>query len=110
MYQLVFYVPEAYLEPVKEAVFAAGGGTYKDYDMCAWQSLGRGQFRPLADADPFIGRVGELAHEPEYKVELVVPEDRTRTVVEALLRAHPYEEVAYALIRIHTIDDLPKPN
>ncbi len=107
MYQLVFYVPEAYLEQVKEAVFAAGGGMYKDYDMCAWQSLGRGQFRPLAGANPFIGSVGTLEYEAEYKVELVLAEDRTRQVVEALLQAHPYEEVAYSLIRVHTLEDLP---
>ncbi len=107
MYQLVFYVPDEYLEPVKEAVFAAGGGKYKDYDMCAWQTLGRGQFRPLDGADPFLGRRGRLEHEPEYKVELVVSNDQAREVVKALLQAHPYEEVAYSLTRIFTLDDLP---
>jgi len=106
MYQLAFYVPEGYLEPVKEAVFAAGGGTYQEYDMCAWQTLGRGQFRPLDGADPFIGRQGQLENEPEYKVELLVVEDRARGVVEALLQAHPYEEVAYSLIRMYTLKDL----
>jgi dinuclear metal center YbgI/SA1388 family protein len=44
-----------------------------------------------------VGRRGELAREPEVRLELVVSPAREAEVVAALLRAHPYEEPAYDL-------------
>ncbi|TVQ28657.1 MAG: NGG1p interacting factor NIF3, partial [Spirochaetaceae bacterium] len=43
----------------------------------------------------------------ELRVETICEDAVVRTVVEALLAAHPYEEPAYDVIRIYTIDDLP---
>ena len=47
MYKLSFFVPPSHVEVVKDAVFAAGGGRIGNYDHCAWQVLGQGQFRPI---------------------------------------------------------------
>ena len=38
----------------------------------------------------------------EYKLELVCEEPCLKSVIAALKRAHPYEEVAYTVIRIET--------
>lgn len=100
MYKLVFFVPESHLEPVKTAVFAAGGGRIGDYDHCCWQVKGVGQFRPLAAANPFIGQPGVVEQVEEYRVELVCADERVRAVVTALLQAHPYEEPAWEVIRL----------
>lgn len=95
MYKLVFFVPETHLEPVKSAVFAAGAGRIGDYDCCAWQTLGEGQFRPLPGSQPFIGQSGELERLAEYRVELVCADEYIKQIVKALRAAHPYEEPAY---------------
>lgn len=100
MYKLCFYVPETHLEPVKQAIFAAGGGKIGAYDSCCWQTLGTGQFRPLAGADPFIGHSsmeepGKIESVPEYKVELVCDDANIEAAVASLKRVHPYEEPAY---------------
>lgn len=95
MYKLCFYVPESHLEPVKQAVFSAGGGQMGDYDSCCWQVLGQGQFRPRQGANPFIGKMGELERVAEYRVELVCRDELIREVVAALRAAHPYEEPAF---------------
>lgn len=95
MYKLCFYVPESHLEPVKQAVFSAGGGQIGDYDSCCWQVLGQGQFRPHQGANPFIGKTGELERVAEYRVELVCRDELIREVVAALRAAHPYEEPAF---------------
>lgn len=100
--KIEFYVPESHLETVKRAMFDAGAGRVGDYDSCAWQAAGRGQFRPLAGSDPFLGRRGEVETVPEYKVEMVCAEERRRAVVEAMKKAHPYEEVAYSVIRVES--------
>lgn len=103
MFKLCFFVPESHLEPVKEAVFAAGGGRIGDYDSCAWQSLGQGQFRPLEGADPYLGEAGKLERVSEYKVELVCSEDTILAAVAAMKSAHPYEEPAYEVYRLEEL-------
>lgn len=103
MYKLCFFVPEACLEPVKQAVFAAGGGRIGDYEHCCWQVLGQGQFRPGEAADPFTGQPGRLEMVAEYRVELVCTDALIFDVVAALKRAHPYEEPAYDVWRLADI-------
>ncbi|MBC3421485.1 NGG1p interacting factor NIF3 [Pseudomonas sp. RW3S2] len=95
MHKLAFFVPASHVEVVKAAVFAAGGGRIGDYDHCAWQTLGQGQFRPLDGSQPFLGEVGQVEVVEEWKVELVVADERVRQVVAALKQSHPYETPAY---------------
>jgi len=95
VYKLAFFVPPSHLDVVKAAVFAAGGGHLGDYDRCAWQTLGQGQFRPLDGSQPFIGQAGQLEQLEEWKVELVVTDDLIAQVVDALKQSHPYETPAY---------------
>jgi hypothetical protein len=100
VYKLCVYVPESHLEVLKRALFDAGAGRIGDYDSCCWQVPGRGQFRPLAGADPFIGQVGAVESVAEYKVELVCDDAVVAAAVRALKAAHPYEEPAYQVWRL----------
>lgn len=108
MYKLAFFVPESHLEATKLAVFKAGGGHIGDYDQCCWQTLGTGQFRPKAQATPFIGQTECLETLAEYRVELVVDPQHIRAVVLALVDAHPYEEPAYDLWPLTDLSQLPE--
>ena len=101
--KIEFYVPESHLEAVKSALFTAGAGRVGDYDSCAWQTLGQGQYRPLEGADPFQGEVGNIEKEPEYKVEMVCQDTLIQAAIDALKSAHPYEEVAYSVIRLESV-------
>ena len=100
MYKFCFYVPESHLQTVKQAVFAAGAGRIGDYDCCAWQTPGHGQFRPLDGSQPFIGAQGQVETVEEYKVEMVCADERIKPVLDALKQAHPYEEPAYDVWRL----------
>lgn len=100
MYQLVFYVPEADCERVKESLFAAGAGRYPGYDHCAWQTAGQGQFRPLAGSSPTVGQEGKLERVAEMKVEMVCEDGVLPAALAALKASHPYETPAYALFEI----------
>ena len=102
MYKLCFYVPTTHVDEVKAAIFAAGAGRVGDYDCCAWQVLGEGQFRPLAGSQPFIGAQGQHETVAEYKVETVCEDALIHTVVAALKVAHPYEEPAYQIWRLES--------
>ena len=106
MYQLIFYVPASHLETVKNAVFSAGAGNFGDYDQCAWQVLGQGQFQPNTNSQPYLGQSGRLETVPEYKVEMICVDERIKVAVAALLAAHPYQQPAYAIYKMLEIDDL----
>lgn len=100
MYKLVFFVPETHLEVVKTALFTAGAGRTKQYDSCAWQTLGQGQFRPLPGSRPFIGILHQLTQVAEYRVEMVCADEYLAAAVIALRQHHPYEEPAFDVWRL----------
>ena len=89
-----------HLESVKYAVFEAGAGSIGDYDACCWQVKGQGQFRPNANAAPFLGESDVLEKVSEYRVEMVLDVSLKPAVIAAFKQAHPYEEVAYHLIKV----------
>ncbi|WP_296934861.1 YqfO family protein [uncultured Marinobacter sp.] len=103
MYKMCYFVPETHVEQTKQALFDAGAGRIGDYDCCAWQSLGKGQFRPLEGSDPFLGKAGEIEAVDEYKVELVCADELIQDALAALKRAHPYEEPAYEVYRMEEL-------
>jgi dinuclear metal center YbgI/SA1388 family protein len=95
MDKIVVYVPVDQTQPMIDALAAVGAGLTEDYDRAAWVSTGEATFRPLAGANPTIGRVGDIEVVHESRVEMVFPRNRRRAVVEALKAAHSYEEPAF---------------
>lgn len=93
--KLTTFVPHEHLQAVSSAVFAAGAGTIGDYDSCGYILEGKGSFRALEGANPFVGQKGQVHQEPESRLETVVPKHALQKVLSALFQAHPYEEVAY---------------
>jgi dinuclear metal center YbgI/SA1388 family protein len=100
MDKLVVYVPRAEADALIDALASAGAGRIGDYERCAWSTTGEGTFRPLAGANPSLGRVGDVERVPEARVEMVLPRHRRRAVVEALRAAHSYEEPAYDVFEL----------
>lgn len=100
MYAFVVYVPESHLEPVKSALFAAGAGRIGNYDSCAWQVKGEGQYRPLKGSQPYQGQTGKIEKAAEYRVELVCAESCLEAAIQAMKKAHPYETPAYSVWKI----------
>jgi hypothetical protein len=108
MFKLVFFVPEQYAESVKSAVFATGAGRYGEYDTCAWQTLGTGQFRPLDGSTPFLGHHGHIERVPELRIEILCADEVVESAIRALLDAHPYEEPAYEVYRAWHLEEIEK--
>jgi dinuclear metal center YbgI/SA1388 family protein len=96
--KLVVYVPAGYEDQVAEALFKAGAGAIGNYDSCSFRSEGIGTFHANEGCSPFIGRVGERSSVRELRLETVVPKNLLNRVIERMVRAHPYEEVAYDLV------------
>ena len=71
------------------------------YDCCLSYSPVIGAWRPLAGTAPYLGRMGEVCHAPELKVEVTCRTDRVEETVAAVKRAHPYEEPVINVIPLY---------
>lgn len=100
MYKVIFFVPESHLETVKSAMFDAGAGHIGNYDCCAWQVKGEGQFRPLKGSNAYLGQRNKLEKLEEYRVELVCCEDNIKAAIIALKESHPYETPAFEVLQM----------
>lgn len=98
--KLIVYVPRTDVEPVRQALFDAGAGHIGNYDQCSYNSAGYGTFRPLDGTTPTIGEVGSQERVEETRIEVAYPSHLERSIVVALLSAHPYEEVAYDIMTL----------
>ena len=98
MRKLVTFCPQAYEDKVRQAMFDAGAGHIGNYDSCSFNMMGTGTFRSLEGANPFVGKLNQLHLESEMRIEVILPDFRTQSVLAALKSSHPYEEVAYDII------------
>ncbi|OPX88532.1 MAG: putative GTP cyclohydrolase 1 type 2 [Pelotomaculum sp. PtaB.Bin104] len=94
-YKVAVFVPEEHAGAVRQAMAEAGAGWIGNYSHCTFMTAGTGTFKPLEGANPFIGAKGVVEQVAEIKVETLVPEGKLSEVTQAMLEAHPYEEVAY---------------
>ena len=100
LYKLVTFIPQALSAAVTQAMFTAGAGHIGNYADCSFTLEGTGSFRAMPGTAPFVGEQGKRHYEPENRVEVIVPEHNKSAVIAAMLKAHPYEEVAYDLYKL----------
>ena len=101
--RLITFAPLEHAEKVRQAVFAAGAGHIGKYAECSFNSVGTGTFKAEEGADPFVGEIGQQHQEQENKIEIVYPFYLETQVVNALVAAHPYEEVAYDIFTMENV-------
>lgn len=95
--KMVVFVPESDADNVRKALGDAGAGAIGNYSHCSFTSHGTGSFLPGDKSNPHIGERGKQEFVSEVKIESIYPAAIEKQVIEAVLRAHPYEEVAYDL-------------
>jgi dinuclear metal center YbgI/SA1388 family protein len=101
-YKLVTFIPPKDVERVAAALFAAGAGTIGRYSQCSFRADGIGTFLGEKGTNPTIGTPGKLERTEEVRFETIVKTDRVPATIEALRRAHPYEEPAFDLFATMT--------
>ena len=97
-YKLAVNLPIEYEEKVRKAIADAGAGQLGDYSDCTFHIKGDGYFKPLEGSDPFIGSHDDLSQVEEVKIETIVASQKLQPAIDAMLAAHPYEEVAYDIL------------
>jgi len=102
--QLQTFVPVEHADTVRKALFAAGAGEIGNYSSCSFNSEGNGTFLGNDEAQPTYGKKGSLQTERETKIEVILPVHLQQSVVAALKKAHPYEEVAYYVVPLNNVN------
>ncbi len=95
--KLAVFVPAPHADAVMRALDSAGAGAIGNYSGCTFRARGVGTFRCGEGTRPFQGKPGSFEEADEFRLETVFGESIRSRVVDAMLAAHPYEEVAYDL-------------
>lgn len=98
--KVVTYCPTDKAEEVRKAMFDAGAGNIGNYSECSYNLEGEGTFKGKDGTNPYVGTVGEQHQEKETRIETVVPSYKLSKVINSLIAAHPYEEVAYDVCQL----------
>ena len=101
--KIVVFVPETHTNIVREAMGQAGAGKIGNYSYCSFSSRGVGRFKPNDGANPFIGEVGKLEEVIEERIEVICSRAELSKVINAMKKAHPYEEIAFD---VYALEDL----
>jgi dinuclear metal center YbgI/SA1388 family protein len=103
--KLFTFVPVDKAEQVRNAIFLAGGGDIGGYSECSFNVKGEGTYKAGEGTQPYAGKIGKRHTEPELKIEVIFPAWLQSKVIDSMIAAHPYEEVAYDLVDLSNTDN-----
>lgn len=101
--KFVVFVPISHADVVRQALGEAGAGKIGNYEFCSFSSRGIGRFRGNKKSNPAIGEAGKYEEVEEERIEVIVPREILRQVIEKVKSVHPYEEVAFD---VYPLEDL----
>ena len=90
--KLEIFIPETHLSALQTALQEVDAGHIGAYDSCLSYSPVMGCWRPLNEANPYLGTVGTLCEAPELKVEVTCLREKVEETIAAVKTVHPYEE------------------
>ena len=94
------YAPAQDLDVIREALAKAGAGQIGEYSQCSFSVEGEGTFLGSQKSNPIKGKRGQLEKTAERRLEMVFPWKRRSEVVTAARKAHPYDEMAYDILKL----------
>ena len=104
--KIVVFVPPTHVERVAKEMSEAGAGVIGNYDSCSFRVEGTGTFKGTTASHPYVGKQRSFEEVKEVRLEMVAPTACTYSIIQAIKRVHPYEEVAFDVYPVNT----PSPN
>lgn len=104
--KIVTFVPTENANEIRKVLASAGAGLSENYSQASFSTKGTGRFVPGENANPHIGQPGVLEEVVEERIEVVCGRSAAKQIIDALIEAHPYEEVAYDVIPLIAYEDL----
>lgn len=102
--KMAVYAPKDHAEAIKNSLFESGAGDIGNYSECSFEATGTGSFKPEQSAQPRVGNIGVREVVEEVKIEVLLPMHLVAGALAKVRSIHPYEEVAYDLIRIDNLN------
>ena len=106
MYKLFVFCPddEKTIFSVINAAAKAGAGVLGNYTHTCFFTKGTGNWKSEEGSNPTIGKVGEFSHEPEARIEMICPEEKSEKVKKAIKKVHPYEEPEIDFVKLVDVE------
>lgn len=101
--KLVIFVPFSHTDIVRQALGELGAGKIGNYDFCSFSSRGIGRFCGNEKSSPSFGEAQKHESVEEERIEVVVPREILKEIIEKVKAVHPYEEVAFDIYPLETI-------
>ncbi len=101
--KLTTYVPNKNADDLRQSLFAAGAGNIGNYENCSFNTEGKGTYRGNEKSNPLIGEKGKTHTEAETLISVIFEKHLEKNILKALIKNHPYEEVAYEIIGLENI-------
>jgi dinuclear metal center YbgI/SA1388 family protein len=101
LFKFTIFVPIGFEPKIIKAIDDAGAGSIGNYKKCTFYSQGTGTFEPGENTKPFIGRPGKYEEVKETRLETIVKGENLSLLIDKVLAAHPYEEPAYDVYKLH---------
>lgn len=104
--KIVVTVPAENSEELRNAICDEGAGIIGNYTDCTISTKCIGTFKPLSNANPYIGEKNKLEFVEEQKLEARCDINIVKNVLKRLREVHPYEEPAIDIIPLIDEEDL----
>lgn len=104
--KIIVTIPLENVNEVRNAICSEGAGIIGNYTYCTISTKTIGTFKPIENANPYIGEKNKLEFVEEEKLEVVCSVDRVKKVLKKLREIHPYEEPAIDIIPLINEEDL----
>ncbi|WP_298881053.1 Nif3-like dinuclear metal center hexameric protein [uncultured Polaribacter sp.] len=101
--KLTTYVPLTNADELRAALFSANAGNIGNYDNCSFNTDGIGTYKGNEDSNPTLGEKGKNHSEKETKISVIFESKNEASILKALQKNHPYEEVAYEIVTTENV-------
>ncbi|PWZ99668.1 Nif3-like dinuclear metal center hexameric protein, partial [Staphylococcus pseudintermedius] len=88
-YKVQVFIPKENAQAFKDTLADHGMATEGNYEYCFFNSEGEGQFKPVGEANPHIGQIGDIETVNELKIEFMIPGSQMTCVQKIIEANHP---------------------
>ncbi|QHW37115.1 Nif3-like dinuclear metal center hexameric protein [Staphylococcus ursi] len=97
-YKVQVFIPKENAKGFKGTLAEHSLATEGNYEYCFFNTEGQGQFKPVGEANPHIGQIGNIETVNELKIEFMIRSGQMTFVQKLIEDNHPYETPVYDFI------------
>ncbi|MBJ7449852.1 MAG: hypothetical protein JHC93_05790 [Parachlamydiales bacterium] len=98
---VVVIVPETHADMLRDVIAESGGGCGEYYSHGSFSVKGISRFMPKKGSNPFLGQEDVLETVLEERIETICTTDKLEGLIDAIKKAHPYEETSIDIYPIY---------